>query len=157
MSRRTRVLLGICVCLLGLQGCSSLPRQLAPPRAEVVELRIVQAGFDGQRFAVRVDLFNPNPVPIPVRFVEFNVRLSGEGLLDGRSAAPFTLPAGGTEVIEVEIFSNLVSSATRLLAVVQGPTNTLEYEIQGELTLDVSMREPLGFYHRGQVPLSVAR
>jgi len=122
-----------------------------------MELRIVQAGFDGQRFAVRLDLFNPNAVSIPVRFVEFDVRLGGEGLLDGRSVAPFTLPAGGTESIEVEIFSNLVSSATRLLAVVQGPTNTLEYEVQGRLTLDVAMREPLGFYHRGQVPLTVAR
>lgn len=157
MTRRSYVLLAICVCLLGLQACSSLPRQLAPPRAEIVELRIVQAGFDGQRFAVRLDLFNPNPVPIPVRFVEFDVRLGGEGLLDGRSVAPFTLPAGGTEVIEVEIFSNLVSSATRLLAMVQGPTNTLEYEVQGQLTLDVALREPLGFYHRGQVPLTLAQ
>lgn len=155
MNRATKALLGICVCMLGLQACSSLPRQLAPPRAEVVELRLVQASFDGQRFAVRLDLFNPNPVPIPVRFVEFDIRLAGEGLLDGRSAAPFTLPAGGSEVVEVEIFSNLVSSATRLLAVVQGPANTLEYEVQGQLTLDVRLREPLGFYHRGQVPLSV--
>ena len=157
MSRRLCVLLGMSLCVLSLEACSSLPRQLAPPRAEVVELRLLQAGFDGQRFAVRLDLFNPNPVPIPVRFVEFDVRLSGEGLLDGRSVAPFTLPAGGTEAIEVEIFSNLVSSATRLLAVVQGPTNSLEYEVQGQLTLDVAMREPLGFYHRGQVPLSVAQ
>jgi len=155
MTNGSKALLGLCICLLGLQACSSLPRQLAPPRAEVVELRILQAGFDGQRFAVRLDLFNPNPVPIPVRFIEFDVRLSGEGLLDGRSVAPFTLPAGGTEVVEVEIFSNLVSSATRLLAVVQGPSNTLEYEVQGQLTLDVPLREPLGFYHRGQVPLSL--
>ncbi len=157
MSRRSYALLGIYFLVLSLQACSSLPRQLAPPRAEVVELRILQAGFDGQRFAVQLDLFNPNPVPIPVRFVEFDVRLGGEGLLDGRSAAPFTLPAGGTEAIEVEIFSNLVSSATRLLAVVQGPTNSLEYEVQGQLTLDVPLREPLGFYHRGQVPLSLAQ
>lgn len=155
MMPRAYVLLGVCLCFLGLHGCSSLPRQLAPPRAEVVELRLLQAGFDGQRFAVRLDLFNPNPVPIPVRFVEFDVRLAGEGLLDGRSVAPFTLPAGGTEAIEVEIFSNLVSSATRLLAVVQGPSNSLEYEVQGRLTLDVALREPLGFYHRGQVPLSL--
>lgn len=157
MTRSSKALLGVCVALVGLQACSSLPRQLAPPRAEVVELRLLQAGFDGQRFAVRLDLFNPNPVAIPVRFVEFEVRLGGEGLLNGRSAAPFTLPAGGTEAVEVEIFSNLVSSATRLLAVVQGPTNSLEYEVQGRLTLDVRMREPLGFYHRGQVPLSVAQ
>ena len=62
-----------------------------------------------------------------------------------------------TQTVDVEIFSNLVSSATRLLAVVQGPANTLEYEVQGQLTLDVRLREPLGFYHRGQVPLSLAQ
>ena len=157
MTRRSYLLLGLFLGFSGLQACSSLPRQLVPPRAEVVELRILQAGFDGQRFAVRLDLLNPNAVPIPVRFVEFEVRLAGEGLLDGQSAAPFTLPAGGTQTVDVEIFSNLVSSATRLLAVVQGPANTLEYEVQGQLTLDVRLREPLGFYHRGQVPLSLAQ
>ncbi|HSG66572.1 MAG TPA: LEA type 2 family protein [Gammaproteobacteria bacterium] len=152
MLRRSFCLLAA-VGITGVAACSSLPRQLVPPRVELVELRLLQASFDGQRFAVRVELDNPNAVPIPVRQIEFDVRLAGEGLLDGRSVAPFTLPAGGRQTVDIEIFSNLVSSATRLLALVQGPQNTLEYELQGELTLDVSLREPLGFYHRGQVPL----
>ena len=114
----------LCLCLI--QACSSLPRQLAPPQVELVELRLLQASFDGQRFAVQLLLSNPNPVPIPVLFVEFNVRLAGEGLLDGRSLSPFTLPAGGSQSVDVEIFSNLVSSASRLLSLVQGPTNSLE-------------------------------
>jgi LEA14-like dessication related protein len=152
MLRRSLFLLGA-ICVASVAACSSLPRQLAPPRVELVELRLLQASFDGQRFAVRVQLNNPNAVAIPVRMVEFDVRLAGEGLLDGRSVAPFTLPAGGSQAVDIEIFSNLVSSATRLLALVQGPQNMLEYELQGELTLDAALREPLGFYSRGQVPL----
>lgn len=152
MLRRSLLLLGA-ICVVSVTACSSLPRQLVPPRVELVEIRLLQAGFDGQRFAVRVQVDNPNSVPIPVRTLEFDVRLAGEGLLDGRSVAPFTLPAGGSQVVDVEIFSNLVSSATRLLALVQGPQNALEYEMQGELTLDASLRDPLGFYYRGQVPL----
>ena len=140
-------------CLGILQACSSLPRQLAPPQVELVELRLLQASFDGQRFAVRLLLNNPNPVPIPVLLVEFDVRLAGEGLLDGRSQFPFTLPAGGSQAVDVEVFSNLVSSASRLLSLVQGPTNTLEYEVQGDVTLNLRFRDPLSFYHRGQVPL----
>jgi LEA14-like dessication related protein len=148
--------LSIVAVILGLgqlAGCSSLPRMLAPPRAELVGLQLLQGSFDGQRFAVSLELTNPNPVAIPVLGVEFNVRLASEGLLDGRSLVPFTLPAGGQRTIDVEIFSNVISSASRLRSIVQGPGNVLEYELQGELTLDARLREPLGFYFRGQVPL----
>lgn len=143
--------------LAGATACSSLPRQLAAPQVEVVELRLLRASFDGQRFAVRFLLHNPNAVPIPVRRAEFEVRLASEGLLEGYSVAPFTLPAGGSHAVDVEIFSNLVSSATRLLALVQGPSDSLEYELYGRVELDAALREPLGFYSRGQVPLVVDR
>ena len=140
-----------------LAGCSSLPRQLAPPQVELAELRLLQASFDGQRFAIRLVLNNPNPVPIPIRGVDFDVRLAGEGLLEGRSLSPFTMPARGSSSVDIEVFSNLVSSVSRLLTYVQGPANGLEYEVQGELSLDVPLREPIGFYNRGLVPLVVPR
>lgn len=153
MMRRRELLTAVLSCGALIAACSSLPRRLAPPRVELVELRLLQASFDGQRFGVQVRLDNPNPVAIPVRMFEFDVRLAGEGLLEGRTVVPFTLPAGGSHAVDVEIFSNLVSSATRLLALVQGPGNALDYEVQGELTLDVRLRDPIGFYYRGQVPL----
>ena len=58
--------IALLMSVVGLVACSSLPRQLASPRVELVELRLLQASFDGQRFAVRLVLDNPNPVPIPV-------------------------------------------------------------------------------------------
>jgi len=154
-ARSSVALFSTAITLLLLQACSSLPRQLVSPRVEIAELQLVQASFDGQRFAVRLVLENPNAIAIPVRLLEFDIRLGGEGLLEGASSAPFRLPANGSQAVEVEIFSNLVSSATRLLALVQGPGNVLEYEIQGRLTLDVRFREPIGFYQRGQVPLMI--
>ncbi len=145
--------IAILMTVAWLAGCSSLPRQLAPPQVELAELRLLQASFDGQRFAVRLVVDNPNPVPIPVRSLEFDVRLAGEGLLDGQSFSPFTLPARGRSSVDVEVFSNLVSSVSRLLTYAQGPANGLEYEVYGEIALDVRLREPIGFYRRGVVPL----
>jgi len=150
---RIRMPIPMAVVLIGLTACSSLPRQLAPPRVELAELRLLQASFEGQRFAVRLVLDNPNPVPIPVRLVEFDVRLAGEGLLEGQSVQPFTLPASGRSTVDVEVFSNIVSSVSRLLAFVRDPADGLEYEAIGQLTLDARLREPIGFYHRGVVPL----
>lgn len=145
--------IAIVMAVTWVAGCSSLPRQLAPPQVQLTELRLLQASFDGQRFAVSLVVDNPNPVPIPVRSLEFDVRLAGEGLLDGQSFSPFTLPARGRSSVDVEVFSNLVSSVSRLLTYVQGPANGLEYEVYGEIALDVRLREPIGFYGRGVVPL----
>jgi LEA14-like dessication related protein len=142
-------------CLTLTAACSSIPRRLTSPQVELVQLQLVQASFEGQRFDVSIMLSNPNAVAIPVRLVEFDVRLGGEGLLEGQSAAPFTLPANGSYSVDLEVFSNLVSSVSRLMSFAQGPSNALDYELRGRLTLDVAMREPLAFYRRGQVPLQL--
>jgi len=139
------------------QGCSSIPRRLAPPQPQLLQISLVQASFEGQRFAVSLLLVNSNAVAIPVRQLEFDVRLAGEGRLMGGSSVPFTLPPQGSETLELVVFSDTVSSVSRLMSLAQGPENLLDYEIHGTLTLDVRLREPLGFYHRGQVPLDARR
>lgn len=156
MTGKLQAALILLCCLAAAYACSSMPRRLAPPQVELARLQLLEAGFEGQRFAVELMLNNPNAADIPVRMVEFDVRLGGEGMLEGRSLAAFTLPANGSHAVELEVFSNLVSSASRLMSFARGPTNALEYEIQGALTLDAAMREPLRFYHRGQVPLLLA-
>ena len=141
--------------VVALAGCSTVPRGLAPIQPQLLSLDMVQASFEGQRFAVELLLTNPNAVEIPVRRLEFDVRLAGEGLLVGESVVPFTLPAQAGETVQLEIFSEIVSSVSRLMSLAQGPQNALNYELQGELTLDVGMREPVPIASRGQVPLTV--
>jgi hypothetical protein len=99
---------------------------------------------------------NPNPEEIPVVRLDFDIRLSGEGRLIGEYATPFTLPGQGSETLEFEVFSQLVSSASRLMAFTEGPDNLLSYEFHGELVLEASLRNPLVVTQRGQVPLTIA-
>ena len=138
-----------------MAGCSTVPRGLAPIQPQLLSLDMVQASFEGQRFNVELVLTNPNAADIPVRRLEFDVRLAGEGLLRGDSAVPFTLPAQGRETVELEIFSEIVSSVSRLMSLAQGPQNELNYELQGQITLDVGLRDPVPIAFRGQVPLTV--
>lgn len=140
---------------VSLAGCSSIPRGLAPIQPQLLSLDMVQASFEGQRFEVELSLTNPNSVELPVRYLEFDVRLAGEGLLAGESAVPFILPAQDRETVRLEIFSEIVSSTSRLMSLAQGPQNALTYELQGELTLDAGMRDPVPIASRGQVPLTV--
>jgi hypothetical protein len=76
--------------------------------------------------------------------------------LIGEYATAFTLPARGSETLDIEVFSGFVSSASRLLAFAEGPDNVLTYEFHGDLVLDVSLREPIEVFQRGRVPLTIA-
>ena len=141
---------------LSIQSCSSVPRRLAALQADLLDLSVLETGPEGQLFALRLELVNPNPAEIPVVRLEFDIRLNGEGRLIGEYATPFTLPAQGSETLDVEVFSQTVSSASRLMAFTEGQNNTLSYEFQGELFLEASLREPLEVFQRGQVPLTIA-
>lgn len=135
-------------------GCSSLPRQLAPPQVELESLALVRAGADSQDFRLGLRITNPNPLPIPVELLRFSVRLGGEGLIAGNSAQRMVLPARGQETLRLEVSTDLVSSLRRLLALAEGPDDTLAYEIDGELVLDPRHRRSLPFRSRGRVPLT---
>ena len=158
VAKRSRLLGTLALALaasISLQACSSVPRRLAPPQANLLGLSIIETSPEGQLFALRLQIVNPNTAEIPVVRLDFDIRLGGEGRLIGDHATPFTLPARGTETLEFEVFSELVSSASRLLAFSRGSDNLLAYEFHGELVLENALRDPIEMFRRGQVPLII--
>lgn len=155
MTRRAVPLPVMVLAVAALAACASIPRNLAPVQPRVVSLEMLEAGFEGQRFAVELALTNPNTADLPVRRLEFELRLAGEGLISGDSPVRFMLPGAGSETVRVEVFSRTVSSVSRLASLAEGPRNELGYELQGRLTLDAGLRDPLPISARGQVPLTV--
>jgi LEA14-like dessication related protein len=142
------------IVLALLVGCSGLPRTLETPSVRLLSLSLLDASSSSQRFGVRLLVENPNAFALPIENFDFEVRLAGEGLLIGRSIAEFTLPANGQEIVTAEITSDLVSSVSRLFALLQGPAGALAYELTGDLVLAGSLRPPLNFSSRGEAPLS---
>ncbi len=158
VAKRSRLLCTLVLTLaasISLQACSSVPRRLAPPQANLLGLSIIETSPEGQLFALRLQIVNPNEAEIPVVRLDIDIRLGGEGRLIGDHATPFTLPGLGSETLEFEVFSELVSSASRLLAFSQGPDNLLAYEFHGELVLENALRDPIEMFRRGQVPLII--
>lgn len=144
------------LCALALAACGSVPRQIAPPRVQMVSVSLLEATVDHQRFEVMLDVDNPNAFDIPIDGIEFSARLSGQGVLIGRSNEPATLPGGGTEMLRVELTTELVSSFASLLSVVQGPDNAIPYELSGSLRVASGIDRRVRFSGSGQVPLRSA-
>lgn len=141
------------LCALALAACGSVPRQIAPPRVQMASVSLLEATVDHQRFEVMLDVDNPNAFDIPIDGIEFSARLSGQGVLIGESNEPATLAAGGTEMLRVELTTELVSSFASLLSVVQGPDDAIPYELNGSLKIASGIDRRVRFSYSGQVPL----
>ena len=155
---RTQALrLVLALGLTTLLGCSS-SGGVVPPRISVQNLEALPSSAGPQRFRVGLNIDNPNPDPILVYNLEFQLRIADQGILDGAfaSPAPLTIEALDRRTITLEIRSDIIASLSQLLSFVQGPENTLPYEMFGRVTLDRARSEPRTFGNSGQVPLSMA-
>ena len=152
---RPQISCGALVCIMVLWGCSSVPFSLDTPRIEITSLSLLDANADGQRFLVTLQLSNPNDFIVTIQGLSFNLRLVGEGFIDGQANEIVTLPANGESTVRVDLRSEFVSSVSRLMAYLQGPESTLPYDIQGELALDTRPPRYLRFEGTGRTPLLI--
>lgn len=142
--------------LTAAAGCGSIPPvSIQAPEVRLASLTLREATLDAQRFTVGLSVRNPNVVPIPIEQVRFSARLAGGGTLEGRTVEPFTLLPGSSEVVQLDVDSDLVSSLSRLLALVQGPGSTISYDLDGLVELSRGFNRVLPFNYRGDIALSM--
>ncbi len=121
-------------------------------RIAVQSLEPLPAIASKQRFRVALVVDNMDTEPVKIRGIEIKLRLADEGIIDGQTP-PLVVEALDRQTLTIEVGSEIVSSLSRLLSFVQGPENTLPYEIYGKVTLDRKRIDPLPFSSSGQVPL----
>lgn len=142
--------------LVTLLGCASAGGDVAPPQITVQSLEALPPSAGQTRFRAGLIIDNPNTEPILIQNFEFTLRLADQGILDGAYAGPLTVPALDRQMITLVVQSDIISSLSRLLSFVQGPENTLPYELLGRVTLGRASSQPIAFGSRGQVPLAMA-
>lgn len=147
-------MLAVLTCV-ALSGCESVSALIEPPSVELAGLTLRSAGLEAQSFEVALNVTNPNIVPLPVERVAFSVRVAGGGVMNGRTVEAFTLGPGDTETVRIDVDTNLVSSVSRLIALLQGPTSTIPYDLDGSVTVARGIGRTFPFNHRGEVPLSM--
>jgi LEA14-like dessication related protein len=152
------VRLTITLLLLALLGnatpLSAAKRQpIVVPRITVQNVLALSSSTP-QRFRVTLLIDNVNAEPLEIKRLDFKLRLAEEGIVDGVTTAPLTVAALDSQQLTLELSSDIISSLSRLLAFVQGPANTLHYDIYGRVTLN--RRKELPFATSGQAPLAMS-
>jgi hypothetical protein len=133
-------------------GSSVAQRGMAPPHVAVTSLEPLPRVGSEQRFRVVFRVDNLNTEPLKLRGIEVSLRLAHQGLLDGRLPA-MTIEALDQQVVTLELRSDLIASASQLLAFVDGPENTLPYEMVCKVTFERKKIDPVNFSTEGSVPV----
>jgi LEA14-like dessication related protein len=142
---------------VAVAGCAGVPLGADAPAVELVNLTLVETAADKQRYALTFLIENPNPEPVPVEEIRYSVRLAGQGYLRGRSATSVVLPGSGRQTVRVDLDTDGVVSASRLLSFVQGPDDSLPYELSGDLVIGGQPPRTFPFGMTGAAPFTISR
>jgi LEA14-like dessication related protein len=95
-------------CLLLTPGCAGLGKTLEAPRVSLADVRIQE--MKGLENVVHIDLrvFNTNDIPLMVRGIDCDLTMNGKRLATGVSRVEQEIPAYGTTVVPMILYSSVV-------------------------------------------------
>jgi LEA14-like dessication related protein len=148
-----RWLLGILVCTW-LSGCAALRLDLEAPVVTLTQIRIVEIGLLSQRFALTLDVQNPNAIELPVAGLRYRLEVDGREVGSGVSPRAFRLAAYDETRIELELTTEAVRLMGLLAEWSRQPPSEVPYALRGEVRLQ-NLPRTLAFTREGRVPLAM--
>ncbi len=139
---------------VGAAGCASIAREFQRPDLNLVSVRLVDAALFEQRFALVVDVRNPNDFDLPVKGLQYTLALAGEKFAGGVTPQSFIVPAFGEARFETLVSTNLVSTIRHLSEWMEGSPRQIDYELEGKLKIDLPFVRSIPFSESGYVDLN---
>lgn len=157
-SQRTRTMPQAYVssALLGafifLSGCASTGPALQMPQVRLTGVELTSLSFYGQTFLLGFHVDNPNPFPLPVGSVRYELELTGRRFAKGETRTGFVVqPQSGTD-FEISVELDLRQSASGLNTLIEsGFERAVAYQLTGSLKLDLPAAKPVSFSESGTV------
>lgn len=142
--------------LLAVSGCATSMQDLV--KSPVVELRSVQVmglGFNSQTFLLSFDIRNPNSFALPVRSIDYALKLDGQRFASGQTPSEFSVPANGDSEFAISVDLNLLQTAPQLLSIIrQSAREDVGYELDGRLAVDLPLVPAVSYRNTGSIRLS---
>jgi LEA14-like dessication related protein len=140
---------------LVLSACAGTGSIVDSPRVELTGVELTAASLKRQTFLLRFNVANPNPFPLPIKAVEYQVRFDDQKFASGETAGRFTVPASGEESFTISVDLDLLKSATHLASLVRGGLReNVAYELLGRLSVDMPLVKPVSFSSSGLINLT---
>lgn len=137
---------------LGLQSCAGSGALLRAPAVDLTRVEVREVSLASQTFLLGFNVSNPNPIPLPVKSVRYRVRLNDQNFAGGETQSNFTIPAGGDGSFIISVDIDLLRSGAQLASILRsGVQDDVDYELYGDLALDIPTSPSLGFSSSGTI------
>ncbi len=154
---KVKALQSLCKCILplaalSLSACAGTGSVIDSPRVDLTGVELTAANFQRQTFLLSFYVSNPNPFPLPVTAVDYEVIFDQKKFAGGETQGSFTVPANGTDSFAISVDLDFLSSATHLKSLMSGGLReNIAYELRGRLAVDIPLVNPIPFSNSGVI------
>ena len=142
------------VAFVLLSACASTLPAIAAPEVRLTSVELSRLGLYGQTFLLGIHVSNPNPFPLPVSNVRYELRLDDDRFAGGETRGGFVVPPGSATEFAISVELDLRHSVSGLNTLIEsGFERSVQYQLQGSLQLDLPAAKPLSFAESGSVRL----
>ena len=125
-----------CILILTLQSCSWTQRELSNPDIKVVHFAHIDSdNFLEQRFALRLQLTNPNDLELNVKGISFQFAVAGIEFIQGVSDNVPLIKAYSTTEFTVQGSANVIQAVRLLHKIQKKPQNRFDYTLDAKIDL----------------------
>ncbi len=139
-----------------LSACASVPESLlSAPRVELKNVQVMGLGFQGQTFLLSFDVANSNPFPLPIRSIDYGIKLDGQRFASGQTVSDFTVPADGKTSFAISVELDLLQTSPQLLYAVRDAAHRdIGYELSGRFGVDIPLIPSVKYRNSGTIRLN---
>jgi len=146
--------------LMILHGCAGFGRSLESPEISLANISLQEAKAFETTFELDLRVFNNNDVPLEIRGVKCELEVNGNKLAKGVSATQTTVPAFGTEVVRMVVYSSMLGMVSSMLDMIRSAQSdqiaqNLNYKISGRLSIGGDSTMPWSFPFKSQGELDL--
>jgi LEA14-like dessication related protein len=139
--------------VLVLGACSLFAPKFERPNLSVAAIQMLDGNFFQQNFLVRLKIQNPNNRELPVDGLSADLKIAGEPFASGVSNRAFVVPAFGETEFEMTVSANMAVGLLKLLAKNQDQRESIDYELNGKVSIDLPFMRSIPFHQNGAYSL----
>jgi LEA14-like dessication related protein len=135
-----------------LASCASTETLVTSPTVSLSSVELEKVDFRRQTVLLGFDVSNPNPFPLPVKSLTYQVLFDDQKFAGGQAAGSFVVPARGDDQFEISVDLDILNSATQLASLfTNGAPEQVNYSLKGSFTVDIPFTRPIPFSSSGVI------
>jgi LEA14-like dessication related protein len=136
-----------------LSGCAGVGKDLESPHIYLADIRLQEVKVFESIFSLELRIVNPNDISLQVKGLNCELEVNDRKFASGASNVKTEIPAYGTTILPIIVYSSSVDIVRSLLELNQ--EEDLRYRIVGNVHLDggLSIPSKIPFVREGEFSL----